>query len=183
MKVIKAIIIIRQIHHFKRTFHILGALPLYKHIHFKTTFMCPQTHNNNNTNNYETYIHYQHTNTSLHNNIPYPIYTTKRQHTLKTQKTTHAQNTKQDKTKQKNNNDTTNNYNPYNHYQHTHTSLQNNIPQPEYTPNVQMHPLQNNIHVSKDHCGRAFEPGASGLLYYCTPPVCVPAVIGTLAVW
>jgi len=145
--------------------------------------MCPQTHNNNNTNNYETYIHYQHTNTSLHNNIPYPIYTTKRQHTLKTQKTTHAQNTKQDKTKQKNNNDTTNNYNPYNHYQHTHTSLQNNIPQPEYTPNVQMHPLQNNIHVSKDHCGRAFEPGASGLLYYCTPPVCVPAVIGTLAVW
>jgi len=32
-------------------------------------------------------------------------------------------------------------------------------------------------------CGSAFEPGASGLPYYCTPPVCVPAVIGALAVW
>jgi len=28
-----------------------------------------------------------------------------------------------------------------------------------------------------------FEPGASGLPYYCTPPVCVPDVIGALAVW
>jgi len=37
--------------------------------------------------------------------------------------------------------------------------------------------------VSKVHCGSAFEPGASGLPYYCTPPVCVPAVIGGLAVW
>ena len=33
------------------------------------------------------------------------------------------------------------------------------------------------------NCGSAFEPGASGLPYYCTPPVCVPAVIGALAVW
>jgi len=32
------------------------------------------------------------------------------------------------------------------------------------------------------YCG-AFEPGASGLPYYCTPPVCVPAVLGALAVW
>ena len=40
-------------------------------------------------------------------------------------------------------------------------------------------------HVSnfKVHCGSAFEPGASGLPYYCTPPVCVPAVLGALAVW
>jgi len=35
----------------------------------------------------------------------------------------------------------------------------------------------------KVHCGSAFEPGASGLPYYCTPPVCVPDVIGALAVW
>jgi len=28
------------------------------------------------------------------------------------------------------------------------------------------------------HCGSAFEPGASGLPCYCTPPVYVPAVIG-----
>jgi len=33
------------------------------------------------------------------------------------------------------------------------------------------------------HCRSAFEPGASSLPYYCTPPVCVPAVIGALAVW
>jgi len=31
-------------------------------------------------------------------------------------------------------------------------------------------------------CGSAFEPGASGLPYYYTPPVCVPDVIGGLAV-
>jgi len=30
---------------------------------------------------------------------------------------------------------------------------------------------------------QAFEPGASGLPYYYTPPVCVPAVIGALAMW
>ena len=33
------------------------------------------------------------------------------------------------------------------------------------------------------YCGIVFEPGASGLPYYCTPPVCDPAVIGALAVW
>ena len=36
---------------------------------------------------------------------------------------------------------------------------------------------------SKFHCGSAFEPGASGLPYYCTAPVCALAVIGALAVW
>jgi len=35
----------------------------------------------------------------------------------------------------------------------------------------------------KVHCGSAFEPGAYGLHYYCTPPVCVPDAIGALAVW
>jgi len=39
------------------------------------------------------------------------------------------------------------------------------------------------IHRSEVHCGSAFEPGGSGLPYYCTPPVCVPAVLGALAVW
>ena len=37
--------------------------------------------------------------------------------------------------------------------------------------------------LSMVHCGSAFEPGASGLPYYCTQPVCVPAVLGALAVW
>jgi len=36
---------------------------------------------------------------------------------------------------------------------------------------------------SKIHCGSTFEPGASGLPYYYTPPVCVPDIIGALAVW
>jgi len=31
--------------------------------------------------------------------------------------------------------------------------------------------------------GSAYEAGGSGLPYYCTPPVCVPDVIGALAVW
>ena len=35
----------------------------------------------------------------------------------------------------------------------------------------------------KVHCGSAFEPGASGLLNYCTPPVCVPVIIGGLTGW
>ena len=33
------------------------------------------------------------------------------------------------------------------------------------------------------HCGSAFEPGASGLPYYCTPPLTVADVIGARAVW
>ena len=36
---------------------------------------------------------------------------------------------------------------------------------------------------SKVCCGCALGPGASRLLYYCTPLVCVPDVIGALAVW
>jgi len=39
------------------------------------------------------------------------------------------------------------------------------IPIPQSTPNKQIHPLQNNIHVSKVHCGSAFKPGASRLPY------------------
>ena len=41
--------------------------------------------------------------------------------------------------------------------------------------------LQNNIHVSMVHCGSALKPGASRLPCYCTPPMCVPDVIGALA--
>jgi len=36
---------------------------------------------------------------------------------------------------------------------------------------------------SKVHYESAFGPGAFGLPYNCTPPVCVPAVLGGLAVW
>jgi len=42
---------------------------------------------------------------------------------------------------------------------------------------------QKNALKFKVHCGSAFEPGASGLPYYCTPPVRVPDVIGALDVW
>jgi len=51
---------------------------------------------------------------------------------------------------------------------------------------MQIHPLQNNIHVSKVHCGSVFESGASGIHYYYTPPpVRVLDIIGglRLAVW
>ena len=34
---------------------------------------------------------------------------------------------------------------------------------PTFIPNIQIHPLQNNIHVSMVYCTSAFEPGASGL--------------------
>ena len=54
---------------------------------------------------------------------------------------------------------------------------------PQSTPNIQIHPLQNNIHESKIHCGSAFEPSASKLPYYCTPSVCVADALGALAVW
>jgi len=36
---------------------------------------------------------------------------------------------------------------------------------------------------SNVHCGSALGPGASGLPYYCTPPVTVHTVLGGLAVW
>jgi len=35
----------------------------------------------------------------------------------------------------------------------------------------------------KFYCGSALGPGASGLPYYCTPPVCIPDVIRGVAVW
>jgi len=54
---------------------------------------------------------------------------------------------------------------------------------PQSTPIIQIHPLQNNIHGSKVHCGSVFEPVASGLPYYYTPPVCVPDVLDALTVW
>jgi len=43
---------------------------------------------------------------------------------------------------------------------------------PQSNPNIQIHQVQNNIHVSKVHCGSAIEPGASGLPYYCAS-ICV----------
>ena len=43
--------------------------------------------------------------------------------------------------------------------------------------------IPRDIRTCDMNCGSAFEPGASGLPFYCTPPVCVPAVIGALAVW
>jgi len=58
------------------------------------------------------------------------------------------------------------------HHQSTNRPLPNDIQHPTYTPNIQIHSLQNNIHVSKVHCGSAFEPGASGLPYYCAS-ICV----------
>jgi len=69
------------------------------------------------------------------------------------------------------------------HYQHTNTSASKQYSCVQYTPNIHIYPLQNNIYVSKVHCGSVFEPGASWLPYYCTPPVCVPDLIGALAVW
>ena len=48
-----------------------------------------------------------------------------------------------------------------------------NMPFPESTTNIQM----------QVQCGSAFEPGASGLPYSCTPPVCVSDLIGALTVW
>ena len=47
---------------------------------------------------------------------------------------------------------------------------------------IRLHVCAYAIH-SMIHCGSAFEPGASGLPHYCTPPVCVPDVLGALAVW
>jgi len=46
------------------------------------------------------------------------------------------------------------------------------IPIPQSTPNIQIHPLQNNIYVSKVYCGSSVEQGTSGLPYYCTS-ICV----------
>jgi len=47
--------------------------------------------------------------------------------------------------------------------------------------------LRNNNHKTKHknntNSGSAQEPGGSNLPYYCTPPVCVPHVLGLLAVW
>jgi len=130
-----------------------------------------QTNKQTNTHNYETYIQYQHTNTSLHNNIPHPTYHTNRQHTIKT--TTHAQNTQQDKTQQQQK--TTNNYN----YKHT--------------PNIQTH-AQHTILPTYNHFQTTFLCPSSiagvpssqalpGFIITTPPSVCVPAVLGALAVW
>ena len=74
------------------------------------------------------------------------------------------------------------NYNPYIQYQHTNRSLQDKIPHPKYTSNIQKHSLQNNIHVSNDHCGSPFEPGASGLPYYLLHTTCMRKLRWVLSV-
>ena len=38
-------------------------------------------------------------------------------------------------------------------------------------------------HENNITCGSAYEPGGSGLPYYCTPPVCVPDVLCAIPVW
>jgi len=121
--------------------------------------------------NHDHYTHYQHTNTSLQT-------TCHILNTLQQENTRSTHETRKNKTKQKqnnNNNNTTNN--PYIQYQHTNRSLQDNFLHPQYNSNIQIHSLQNNIRVSKVHCGSAFEPGAFVLPYYCTPPVCVPVCV------
>jgi len=54
-------------------------------------------------------------------------------------------------------------------YLHIHYTPQSCNSQVRY----QHTPLQNNIHVSRVHCGSVFAPGACGPPYYCTPLVCV----------
>jgi len=58
--------------------------------------------------------------------------------------------------------------------QHTHT------PEEKGTATI---PQLTKQHTLKDGIARVFESGASRFPYYCTPPECVPDVIGTLAVW
>ena len=127
-----------------------------KNTHTHTLDKVQHTHINNYKNYYDPYIRYQHTNTFLQNTF----------HILDTLDTKH------DKTKHTYNNNITNNYNPYIQSQHTNRSLQTHIPYSKYTPNIQIHPLQNNNHVSKFNSGSAFDLGASGLPYYCTS-ICV----------
>jgi len=54
---------------------------------------------------------------------------------------------------------------------------------PQYIPNTQIHPLQNNIHISKVHCRNAFLSQVLPGFLITAPHLCgVPAVIGALAV-
>jgi len=136
---------------------------------FTKSHKIQHTHINNHKKNYDSYIHYQHTNTSIQTTF----------HILNTlqKDNTHSKHKRQqDNTRSKHKTrpekKTTKKYNPYVQFQHVNRSLQNNIPQPKYTTNIRIHSLQNNFHVSKVHCGSAFDPGgASGLPYSCTPPV------------
>jgi len=45
-------------------------------------------------------------------------------------------------------------------------------------PHLRVNEIKQHTINSMVHCGRASEPGASRLPYYCTPPVIVPAVLG-----
>ena len=84
--------------------------------------------------------------------------------------------TKQDNTRHAHHN--TNHYDPYMHNQHTNKSLQNNI-------HILNTPPTYKYITSKQHScvqGPLLECFSQALPYHCTPPVCVPAVLGGLAV-
>jgi len=92
----------------------------------------------------------------------------------RTKKHKHTRNTKQ--STKNTNNDNTKIYKTYIHYQHTSTPLQNIIPRPKYTTNIQIHHFKTMFMCPRSIAGVNW--GASGLPSYCTPPVGVPAVIG-----
>ena len=84
----------------------------------------------------------------------------------------------------KNNNNTINNYSPHIQYRHTNRLLQYKIPYPQYISNIQIHSLQPTFMCRGPlrEC-RSIWSGASWLLYYCAPLVCVSEVIELLDVW
>jgi len=58
------------------------------------------------------------------------------------------------------------------------------IPIPKSTTNIHIHHFKPTFICPRSNAGVPFDlSGASGLHYYCAPLVCVPAVIGLLAVW
>jgi len=57
------------------------------------------------------------------------------------------------------------------------------IPIAESILNIHIHHFKTIFMCPRKIAGVPCEPEASGLPYYCTPPVCVPDVIGALAVW
>ena len=61
-----------------------------------------------------------------------------------------------------------NKYNPYIQYQHTNRSFQDKSTHPQYTSNIHVCSLQNNIHVSKVHCGSAVRFGQALPAYLIT---------------
>ena len=109
---------------------------------------------------------YQHTNTSLHNNIPHPKYNTKRQHRLKTHETKRQ------------------------HTLKTHNKIKHNIriiiilqiiTIPTPTPNIQIN-FKTRFMCPRSIAGVPWSQALPGFLITAPPPVCVPDVTGALAV-